>query len=273
MNYIFLINDQTEAATEATAFALELAVATESKLIVGTPRTRRMSNAFMLQGASAIDMMLDGPLNCPNLIPHAFSEDQALVYANVLHEEVDTTGMDSRQIAQLIARYPVSVIIKGNDGQPKRAGIDMQTLLNRVSAPIWLIPPAPAPALPGKLAYITDLRYCRTDLLTRVLNLTMSIGTNILVIHQTAPGLPDLGTVFAKALFYEMCRQWPCADRLFLHHIREPDIATAADVLINGMQIDGLILANQSTHFQQVIIEFLTPAGQAPATQLMLFPG
>lgn len=245
---IFLINEGTTLSVDTLTFAEQLAIGAGHRLLVGSRAIPSRATA-MVAGMTPV-------------------EADTLCY-----ESVNISGMSAGQLALQIAAQSVSVVIKAYDRALKEHN-QLQTLISRITVPVWLVPVGCQPIVPRHIAYITDLRYCRTDLLKSALRLTAPIATHISVVHLAAPGLPDLSPAFAKSMFEELCNTIAGAGRLSFQHIREPHLATIADVLINGLLVDGLVLANRSPHFNDLLpaISGLTTDGAA-LRPLLLFPG
>jgi hypothetical protein len=274
MNTIFCIDDCTTDTINALQFAIDLACTTHSRLLIGVTKAsvpakgihagmgidHRNSSSY----EEAVDARIQNCLKALDCRQNAFS---------CAVKEVNIPEMSAVELARFINGQGISVIIKSAEALYNKFGFDNQQLLNKVLVPLLLIPARPV-KLPAQMVYMADLRYCRTDLLSSLLDLTALLNTRISIAHLSMPGLPDLTSDYALELFSEMCKLLPDSDRLFLHHISDQPISRVADVLINAMKHECLVMANHSAHYRRLIEErtLMNEPGLV-GTPLLLYPG
>ncbi|HEK19216.1 hypothetical protein [Mucilaginibacter sp.] len=255
MKSVFVINDNTVEARHVAESALMMAKTINAKLIIGNRLIKStksaLSYAFHQSEAFEEDTYGDETLlRRLNLLNTTIKGELTDI------EEVDISSMDSHKLSAFINAHNVTLLMISTETVKAISGrklIDYQTILNKISAPIFLIPASWSFKKFRSITYITDLRYCRTDVLSYLTKVTLPFNTNIYVGHMAASGLPDLSPDFAKQVFYEAARRCTHWEHLNFHHIHSKDISTVADVLIHGMSNDALVLINHSQHYHYFI--------------------
>lgn len=187
--------------------------------------------------------------------------------------ENDMASPRISDISEMIQQNHVMMIIKKMDSNDARSIIASQHLLNNIQIPLYLIPTASL-KIPEKLAYITDLRYCRRDIVNNLLKITANLKVELSIVHICAAGLPEIEQVYARQLFdylHQACRG---SEFLSFQHINNQNVGIVADVLVHGMGYDGLVLANHHIHYQKLISEeLLLKNAEMANCPLLLFPG
>jgi hypothetical protein len=273
MHTIFCIDENTQEANHTVRFAFELASKIRARLVLGTVKPVVSSEAIVLSAMSvrnmapALDQGISGRL-WPE-ITGGQHLDTNMIFAGT----IDISGWLADEFVQFVNQHGVSILVMSAAAADTHIANSVEKILHKVLSPVLLIPPEPT-NIPSKLAYLTDLRYCRLDLLNRTLQLTTELQTTVSVAHLSLPGLPDLAPAFALDLFNEICQKCPYGQRLTFHHIPDQPIVTVADVLVYRMQHDGLVLANHTPHFGSLIKErLLAENPNSPHPALLLYPG
>jgi 3-polyprenyl-4-hydroxybenzoate decarboxylase len=128
----------------------------------------------------------------------------------------------------------------------------MGTLLSKVNVPICLVPATWQPGPLKSVAYLTDLRYCRTDIMGHLLKF-IAPNTAVYIAHMAMNGVVDLASEYANGLFTRVAGMFLKEAKLYLHHIKESQSLKVADVLVNSMKNGALVVTNHSAHFHALL--------------------
>lgn len=244
MKSVFVINDNSVEARSTAESALMFAKSIHARLVIGSKGVKSASMELApvaddIDDEHHIDEHLLHYLNVLNV--HTAGEETEIA-------EADISDFDNSALAAFINQNNIGMVIvpAGNIDDAK---LDMQIVLNRISVPMLMLPTNWSYKDIQRLTYITDLRWCRTDVLGYLSKLSMPKQTDLFVGHVAASGIPDLNEDFAKQIFQEAAKRCGNHQNLNFHHIKSADIATVADVLINGMKNDALVLINHSAHY------------------------
>jgi hypothetical protein len=256
MHTIFIIDDYSSNAENAAVLAFRLAKNARAKIVLGTLKSLvREPAARMLVGAEGIAelplMRKQGLMTYLN----ALNENDENCGCNI--EELEISNMTTDSLAGFINQNQTLMVIKpiavGNENRQRaKVAFNIRVLLSKVFTPVCLIPTGWQVRSLKRITYITDLRYCRTDILNHLFKF-ISQEANVYIAHMALPGVADLVPDFAKGLFNTLTARYFNGQRLSFHHIKETASMTVADVLVNSMNNDALILTNRSAHFNQLI--------------------
>jgi hypothetical protein len=279
MRTILLIDDHSLYSRNAALLALQIAQAEQAKIVVGTFKmpikqpTAELSSAWETFTGSMEEETFDNR----HISGHVkFLNDQSVGYGCEI-EEMEITDMNSGTFARFVNDSDVFMVIKSaGDSNTVSGGqcpLNMQVVLNQLIVPVCLIPAGWKPKLFESAAYLTDLRYCRKDILSNLFGLTSLTKTAVYVAHMANAGTADLSPEYAVTLFDSLTIKPVHKARLFFHHIEQTESSTVADVLVNGMNTDTLVLTNHSAHFQQLIGDGLTiKHADVTTVPLLLYP-
>jgi hypothetical protein len=269
MKTILVINNATPEAGHAAKFALTIAQKMQANLLLAN--TTRI--------LSTVKVLTDGSL--------ALGTDDALL-ENLEHlntggdgfkpeiTELDASSLNEAQLAEYIYKNDISMIVKGElDGvqsQVARRDINIHAVLNKVRCPLLLIPANWHIKDIERMAYISDLRYCRGYIISQMARVAQPWDASISVAHISVDGLPDIEEKHANNVF-KAATSSVKYDKLFFNNIKEKDLLTAVDVLINGMHNDLLVLINHRYHFEEIIGRYITDTLPLNVTvPLLIYP-
>ena len=258
MRTIFLIDDYSPYSRNAAQFALQVAEIIQAKILVGTFKVPVESSVTNLSGASTkvTDLIEEEAIDEEHISGQLKLLNSQRPHYDCRIEEMDISSMNVNLLAQFINTSNVTMLIKaaqcGLNNLSLARSFDMQSVLNQINVPVCLVPAGWKPSSFKSLAYLTDLRYCRTDILSHLYQLTGSSIT-VYVAHMAIPGTADLSPDYAVDLFNDFTAKSPQKQPLFFHHIKQSASITVADVLVNSMDTDALVLTNHSAHFKQLI--------------------
>ncbi|MCR8559593.1 universal stress protein [Mucilaginibacter sp. BJC16-A38] len=262
MKTILVFNDNSPAAKHAIAFAVNIAKTTEAAILLAN--TSKISNKLA-------DMVAAGT------VTESKDDDLAMEILTPGIEELDISSMDENQIAGFVNSNQVWMMVKGMPNHPSELvaedSINVQTILNKVLCPLLLVPVSWPIKQIERLVYITDLRYCRIKIVQYLTQLAKPHQADLLIAHLSAKGLPGIEQKYAIQLFNDQVTSNVKYEQLFFNNIKEDDLPTAVDVIINGMNNDLLVLVNHRFHFEEIIGRYLAATLPAHITiPLLIFP-
>jgi hypothetical protein len=254
MKTILVINNASPEAGHAARFALSIAQKMQANLLLANI-TRVLSTVKVLtDGSLALgtdDSLLEN-LETLNTGNEGFKPEIS---------ELDASSLNESQLAEYIYKKDISMIVKGElDGlqsQLPRRDINIHTVLNKVRCPLLLVPANWHIKDVERMAYISDLRYCRSYIISQMARVAKPWGASISVAHISVDGLPDMEESYALSVFKAATSNIQY-EKLFFNNIREKELLTAVDVLINGMHNDLLVLINHRYHFEEIIGRYIT---------------
>jgi len=259
MRTIFLIDDDSPQARNAAALALQLAQMSQAKIVLGKFKSAADRAIAYAGRAGVTTTRAEGKTEFreQNLPAHLNALYAPLSSFNGNIEELDIGEYSSDALARFINQNETMMIIKsgvaiGEGNQKAKSSLTMQAVLNKVNVPVCLVPPAWQPGPLRSVAYLTDLRYCRADILSHLLQLTTP-DIAVYVTHMALDGVADLAPDYAARLFSRLAGKRAKSARLFLHHIKDHLSIAVADVLVNSMDNDAVVLTNHSAHFRTLI--------------------
>lgn len=192
-------------------------------------------------------------------------------------EEVDIAFTSQNEVIELVIKRQVWMIVKGmgdiiTEAQLNRT-FNAHSVLNRVLCPLLLVPETWPLKKIERLTYLTDLRYCRIQIVRYLAALAKPWNAKLSIGHVTAPGLTEMVEAYAQEVFTEEVCKKVNYDQLFFNNIKEKDLLIAVDVIINGMQNDLLVLVNRHFHFEEIVGRYITNALPGHITvPLLVFP-
>ncbi|QXV64507.1 hypothetical protein INP83_15600 [Mucilaginibacter sp. 21P] len=253
MKSVFVINDNSVEARSVAEAALMFAKSINAGLLIGSKVIRSESvELSLVSGTEDDEHHIDEHLfHYLNVLNQYTEGDETLI------REVDITDLDSSSVASFINQNNITMVMVPADHEltsnAMAKQLDLQVVLNKISVPMLVLPANWSYKSIQRLTYITDLRWCRTDVLGYLSKLTHPNKTELFIGHVAASGIPDMSTDFAKQVFFEVAKGCGNYERLNFHHIKSNDIATVADVLVHAMKNDALVLINHSQHYSYFI--------------------
>jgi len=275
MKTILVINDGSAAAKHACLLALQLAQGAAADLLVAN--TARLRTPVASRIMAGLRFQPPQALPAPALIKqlHALNREAAGYQPQITSLAVP--GPDAAQLAALAGQNKCLMVVRGTtaagSSDHTAAGFALQSLLNKLHCPLLLVPEIWVLKPIERLTYIADLRYCRLSIVLYLAELAAPMQAGLSVAHLSAKGLPHIDASYGQQLFAEYIAAPIRYDRLSFNNIRERDLKTAADVIINGMHNDVLALVNHRYHFKQLIGDQLCDQlPEALSVPLLLFP-
>lgn len=253
MKNILVINNATPEASHACRFALVIAQKLQANLLL----------ANTTRALSAIKVLTDGSLAIDqenNMLKSLETINTGDGFKPAI-SELDASSLNESQLSEYIYRNDISMIIKGElddmHSQVPRKGLNIHAVLNKVRCPLLLVPASWQIKDIERIAYISDLRYCRGYIISQMAGIAKPWDASVSVAHISVDGLPDMEEKYAESVF-KAAISTINYEKLFFNNIREKELLTAVDVLINGMHNDLLVLINHRYHFEEIIGRYIT---------------
>lgn len=254
MKTILIINNNSVGVINASKFAFFIAQQVHANIV--------LANTFELNSSFA-EKAIAG--NAGNYHEYSITTDLA-EYLDTLNNrpndfepvinEVDTSEMDEIQLAHMINQQNIWMIIKSAPNASEigtHGELNFNTILNKVMCPLLLVPEIWSLKNVERLVYITDLRYCRLQIVRHLAVMAKMWHADLSVAHLSEEGLVEMNEDYAKNVFNDEVRCNVDCEQFFFNNIREKNLNTAVDVLINGLHNDMLVLAKSRYHFNQII--------------------
>jgi hypothetical protein len=265
MKTILVINDNSNAAKHAIHFAALIAQKIQASVLLAKTVLIKEDAAAVLAGD-----------NCQTFEParHAGFINSPV---ELMQEtaSLDISEMDERQLAQMINKLDITMVVKGELAIiPAVAGKpDLNSLLNKIRCPVLLVPENWPIKQIDRLVYIADLRFCRSQIVNFLAQLAEAYDATLSIAHLSAKGIPDMEENFANGVFQKEVYDRLNYKQVHFNNIREKDLKTAVDIIINDMHNDVLALVNHRFHFEEIMGRYLTDALPANLNvPIMIFP-
>ena len=273
MKTILVITDHSNAAEHAARFALCIAQMLPAKVLLAHNSVPEIAPAEHVLAGDGAEETLCLKAN------HVFDNLTAL---NIAHDgfkpEIDEINIADKldsQLIEFINQDHIWMVVKGMPAHATTSvhEINLNSILNRVQCPLMLVPEGWPLKQIERIAYMADLRYCRTRIVRYLEELAGASGADLSVAHLSAKGLPHMAEDYALSVFSEEVSGNAQYERLFFNNIRERDLPTAVDVIINGLHTDLLAIVNHRFHFEEIMGMYIT--NQLPlyiTVPLLIFP-
>jgi len=259
MKAILVINDQSNAARHAFLLATMIAEKRQSKIV--------LANTYQKRGIFAVAE------SAGHFITK--SEDLAGEVKTKDIQELDISGMNESEVAQMTGLLRVDMIVKGMaERSTVSAGrLNVHYILNKVVCPLLVVPENWPLKQLERIVYIEDLRYCRRSAVNCLAGIAEWFGASLSVAHLSADGIPDMEEQYANSVFKKEVYDRLAYPNVFFNNIKEKDVRKALDVLVNGLHNDLLALVNHRFHFREILGRYLTEVLPAYVTvPLLIFP-
>lgn len=255
MKTILVISDHTPEAEHAAAFALMLAQSIQANILLAdTINVAQLSKEEPVMAMDGETQAEENPKSVKDRLESQINHN--LGYVPVI-EEIDISEFDATKLAETINKNQISLIVKGMpDTLQQKTGnlkLNIQAVLNKVLCPLLLIPKSWSLKNFERIVYISDLRYCRIQVLQYLAKLALPNDADISIAHLSAKGLTDIIDTYARSIFNNEIVPLVRYNNLSLHNIREKNLDKAVDVIINGMHTDLLTIVNRRFHFEKIL--------------------
>ena len=258
MKTLLVINDGSPSARHAAALALNVAQSVNADLILANLVIEKsLAGQVMPVAAGGEPDMQEKAAK-----PHGLKDELTAISAEWAEEckprisELDAADLSINDMVNFVNRNEIWMMVKGvdNDEAPQfYLSAHIQSVLNRVMCPLLLVPAKSALKNFERMVYMADLRYCQLPVAKYLAKLAGPFDASLQIAHVSAKGLPDMEENYAQHVFNDAVKAAVRYGRLFFNNIRERDLKKVADVLINSMRCDLLVLVNRQYHFEQLM--------------------
>jgi len=256
MKTILVINDNSPEGLHAAKFALNIAHKMQAAVLLANviPVEQYAQQVLAAESAENAAEHANERLEQLTGISQAFNGFKPEI------SELDISGMDADELAQMINKNDVLMVAKGTpDNLPVfKNKLNVHTVLNKVRCPLLLIPEKWRIKNIERIVYVADMRYCRTQIVNLLAEMARACDASLSVAHLSAKGIPDLEENYANSIFKKEVYDRLSYKSVFFNNIREKDLEKAIDVIINGMHNELLALINHRFHFEEIFGRYLT---------------
>lgn len=257
MKYILFIHDKSMRSRNVLNYVISLATKLNSRLLIGQIEEPHYAGR---------PKVLAGNNRSTQYNFH--EEEQSLI------KKFDVSAMNARELAELVNKEGITLVIKCAPESAKPTVLDLDNLLSHIHCPLLLIPGQWLLKDLDRMVYLADLRYCRNDINRYLAHFAAACGSQLSIAHLTKEGMVHIEENYAHRLFDEQIRSPLKYERLGFHYTREMDVVKATDVLVKGLQNDLVVMTRGRYHFNQLVGQSLNK--RLPAriqVPLLLFPG
>lgn len=258
MKTLLVINDGTPAARHAAAVALNIAQRVNADLILANlVIEKNLARQVIPVAAGEGQDMQDETTKQQGL------KGELMAISSEWPEgtrpgiaQLDAGGFSINDLVSFINKNEIWMIVKGVDNTEaphSYLSAHIQSVLNRVMCPLLMVPEKWALKDFERMVYMADLRYCQLPVAKFLAKLAGPFDASLQIAHVSAKGLPDMEENYSQHVFNDAVRTAVRYGRLFFNNIRERDLKKVADVLINSMRCDLLVLVNRQFHFEELI--------------------
>jgi hypothetical protein len=254
MMIILIIDDNTYEAKHAAAFAFAIAQKVEGNILLA----HTIAVSKVLKSVAAVEGVDEEGCDDHQTADYLKSlKEQGNHPFKPGIEEIDISQMDESDVAGIINRNHVWMMVKGitNDAGAAASGanLNVHVILNKVLCPLLLIPLTWQLKNIERLVYIADLRYCRIQIVKYLAGLAKHWLAELSIAHISAKGLPDMAENYALSIFKEEICAHIDYDRLFFSNTKGGDVSKVVDVIIHAMHNDILAVVNHRFHFEELM--------------------
>jgi hypothetical protein len=191
--------------------------------------------------------------------------------------EIDASAMTENELAQFINGENIWMVVKGiSDVLPLnlvKSNLNINRVLNKIRCPIMLVPENWELKNIERLTYLTDLRYCRLQIVRYLIGIATPNHASVSVAHLSAQGIPEMDGDYANSFFNSQVNNLVNYNQLLFNNVHEKNLTEAADVLINGLGNDILAMVNNSYHVEEIAGKYLNKSlSNMVDVPLLIFP-
>ena len=257
MKNILIFNDFSPEAEHATELALLIAGKTNANLYIWNTYDK-YENTVAKELAAAHGNDEETEISADNTSWIIKLESKLNWKSGLLPVVKFIEGVEysTNQVLPVVKKYDVGILVKGitsdeHDKLPVES--EMLNCSTKSGCPILFIPDKFPYKAFEKIAYATDLRFCRREIVAFLTQLSRPLNASILIANISAKGLPFMEDNYARTVFADTFLNRDNQEHIYFSNIRERNIPRALDVLVNGMDNDLMVLVNNKFHFNELV--------------------
>jgi hypothetical protein len=277
MKNILVFNDFSPETEHATQLALLLAGKTNTTLHVWNTfkKAESPATAEMIASKSdemTLDLSFDKNKWIEKLESKLYSQTGLTPVVNIIDDE----DLAPDNVLSVLNKCNAGLLVKGiveDNHHVSHIARELLCCSTRSGCPVLLVPEQFQCKAFEKIVYITDLRFCRQDIIHYLNDFATALTADILVAAIASNGLPHIDDAYALELFKEKIIQSLNYEHFYFDNIRERDILKIFDVLVNDLNNDLVVLVNHGYHFNELLgddIPYVIPDNIR--TPLLIFP-
>jgi hypothetical protein len=244
MNEILVLTNN-EQDTHVINFAYQIALKSSKNLIVA--QLSKPQPVRVLQYELVVDR--DDLAKENDMYFNNYFNTSATVSPNMFHplvKRVSIAGLSEKELTAFICHENCQMVI----AQSGLNDLQLKKVVDHINCPFMFLPVDITTANITRIVYLTDIRYCQQHIISY---LTKFQQCSLLLAHICESGLPDLTASYGEQLFNDTIARYGLQAGLFFSHIKESNIDTIVDTLINVMHTDLLVCVNRKFHFRQLL--------------------
>ena len=256
MKNFLLFNDFSPEAEHAAELALLLAGKTNSNLYVW--------NTIEYEAIPAKRLLMVGASEHVSEIhadKHTWIErlESRLNWETGLRPAVHfIEGIDymSDNVLSVVKKFDVGLLVRGiAEGHEQKRYVEASILKSATKSgcPVLLVPEDYPYKIFEKIAYATDLRFCRFEVVAFMTQLAKTLDANMLIANISEKGLPHMADSYAQAVFEDAVVNKSNNDHIYFSNIKERNVSKALDIIVNEMNNDLMVLVNNKFHFNELL--------------------
>lgn len=256
MKNILVLTDFSEAAYNATEYAVKLAVALKANVTLFHAITIPKLSMVLPSGMEEISIN-DDPENECLLKLEALSAKIKPILNSELHKPLlsffTSIGNIKDSINKITIGHNISLIIMGarlyEDFPGFLFGTKVRGVVEVASCPILLIHEKNRFRPVKNILYVTDLRYCDLMIVTQLITFAGLLNAHVSLMHVCSDGLPALSNEEASAIFLDTIASHINSQHLTFHSTNGVDTHSVINRVIEKQKVDILAIAHKKYHF------------------------
>jgi hypothetical protein len=258
MNNILIINDYSAGVKSAIAYAFSLAKKMHANLLIwninrtSETQTKVLANtkASAANEATGQAFSVDKFLLSEGILPQQY-QNGTLPLINVLEENYITR----QGIINIINQHKIRLVVKGvaaNQPISQLVDLQMQTVLSKTYCPVILVPQQFSKPTIQNIVYMADARFSQTEILWQLKRMAEANNAHVTLANIATDGIPQMVETYANEYFRDVIQSHVPCKHMSLNHIRERDVKKVADVMVNVIKSDLLVMSYRKYHYAQL---------------------
>lgn len=155
----------------------------------------------------------------------------------------------TRCLHEIIAANNVYLTIRGASPAADKE-FAISNMLKKIHCPLLLVPADASLLMPEHIFYLTDLRFCRREVVNFIRKIAAPAESNITIAHVNEADLPNLDEKYSASLFNDAVVRHHKQCHLQFTYIKDRNFKRITDVLVNTMHAGLLATESKSSFFK-----------------------
>ena len=246
MKTLLVLNDYTPEAEHALAYSIMLASGLHTRILVWNLREQPQHERQFVK-ANTKNADIEPSIKWLEKVKLSIGNDQD--YEPSIHflTEMETL---TKGLHELVISNNVDLVIRGISSKTENKGPGINVILKKTHCPLMLISEETPLTVPENIFYLTDLRFCRREVVSFAKKISDEFNSHITIAHCSDPDLPNLNEKYASILFKDTVAQNNKQHNISFTYVKDRDFKRVTDVLINTLHARLLLLESKSAHFK-----------------------